>query len=421
MPAITSNHTPISAETFQDADFVNEHYREIETKALDHFRDEFRKNESSLDKVSTVVLTAFLRKSGGLYQDWRILKKNLTDKYEELQRSRNLEYELAYRSLVANKNHKKPTALIEDIFQSAVDGVLNTVYAWFDVDKKSQSRASQQSTNTRDSSAKDDELKRLYREMIQKKLKERDRSFSLFRDLLEGSALNWNQKYRKKFHQSLESTVKRLGSSKASKAEILSNKKAAKKAVLGFQEEDRIRKYSIFMIDYFFDQLLKNEPVVENKIVVPERLESQKSEEKSQNRKNDKSPALIPNSTGEKSEVQKVVDRILVESDRENERLSSSNKTCPITDLPQHLIKECYSDYLIVDLSTKEKRLELHRIRLGKENQNTRAEAVEFFNDCANKDPFAITLAESVLKRHSITQEEEDRLNEMIRKQKACK
>lgn len=67
------------------------------------------------------------------------------------------------------------------------------------------------------------------------------------------------------------------------------------------------------------------------------------------------------------------------------------------------------------------KRLELHRIRLGKENQNTRAEAVEFFNDCANKDPFAITLAESVLKRHSITQEEEDRLNEMIRKQKACK
>lgn len=228
-------------------------------------------------------------------------------------------------------------------------------------------------------------------------------------------------KVSKKFHQSLESTVKRLGSSKASKAEILSNKKAAKKAVLGFQEEDRIRKYSIFMIDYFFDQLLKNEPVVENKIVVPERLESQKSEEKSQNRKNDKSPALIPNSTGEKSEVQKVVDRILVESDRENERLSSSNKTCPITDLPQHLIKECYSDYLIVDLSTKEKRLELHRIRLGKENQNTRAEAVEFFNDCANKDPFAITLAESVLKRHSITQEEEDRLNEMIRKQKACK
>ncbi|EMO63726.1 hypothetical protein LEP1GSC133_4597 [Leptospira borgpetersenii serovar Pomona str. 200901868] len=85
------------------------------------------------------------------------------------------------------------------------------------------------------------------------------------------------------------------------------------------------------------------------------------------------------------------------------------------------MIKECYSDYLIVDLSTQEKRLELHRIRLAKENQNTRAEAIEFFSNCTNKDPFAITLAESVLKRHTITQEEEDRLSAMIRKQKACK
>ncbi|AXR68312.1 hypothetical protein [Leptospira mayottensis] len=419
MPAITPDHTPISVESFQDADFVNRHYREIETRALDHFRDELRKNESSLNKVSTVALSTFLRKSGDLYQDWRILKKNLTDKYEELQRSRNLEYELVYRSLVANKSHKKPATLIEDIFQSAVDGILNTVYTWFDLDKKSEFQPSQKPVDTRDSSAKDDELKRYYREMIQKKLKERDRSFSLFQDLLKGSALNWNQTYRKKFHQSLASTLKRLESSKANKAEILSNKKIAKKAVSGFQEEDRIQKYSVFMIDYFFDRLLKNEPIVESKIAVLEKLENTKPEEKSQNQNNDKS--AIPNSTRKDSEVQKVADRTVVESDRVNERSNSSNKNCPITDLPEHLIKECYSDYLIVDLSTKEKRLELHRIRLGKENQNTRAEAIEFFNDCTNKDPFAITLAESVLKRHTITQEEENRLSAMIQKQKACK
>ncbi|WP_078125459.1 hypothetical protein [Leptospira alexanderi] len=414
MPAITPDHTPISTESFQDADFVNKHYREIETRALDHFRDEFRKNESSLDKVSTVALTTFLRKSGGLYQDWKILKKNLTDKYEELQRSRNLEYELAYRSLVTNKNRKKPTTLIEDIFQSAVDGILNTVYTWFDLDKKSEFEPPQKPIDTRDSSAKDEELKKFYREMIQKKLKERDRSFSLFQDLLKGSALNWNQTYRKKFHQSLALTTKQLESSKANKAEILSSKKIAKKAVSGFQEEDRIQKYSVFMIDYFFDRLLKNEPIVESKMTVPEKLENTKLEEKSKNQNNDKSTVPIPSFAKKDPEVQKVADRA-------SERSNSSNKNCPITDLPEHLIKECYSDYLIVDLSTKEKRLELHRIRLGKENQNTRAEAIEFFNDCINKDPFAITLAESVLKRHTITQEEEERLSAMIRKQKACK
>ncbi|WP_061223251.1 hypothetical protein [Leptospira weilii] len=414
MPAITPDHTPISAESFQDADFVNEYYREIETRALDHFRDEFRKNESSLNKVSTVALTTFLRKSGGLYQDWRILKKNLTDKYEELQRSRNLEYELAYRSLVTNKSRKKPATLIQDIFQSAVDGVLNTVYTWFDLDKKSEFQSSQKPIDTRDLSAKDDELKRFYREMIQKKLKERDRSFSLFQDLLKGSALNWNQTYRKKFHQSLASTTKQLESSKANKAEILNSKKIAKKAASGFQEEDRIQKYSIFMIDYFYDRLLKNESIVEGKMAVPEKLENTKLEEKSQNQNNDKSAVPIPSSAKKDPEAQKVADRA-------SERSNFSNKNCPITDLPEHLIKECYSDYLIVDLSTKEKRLELHRIRLGKENQNTRAEAIEFFNDCTNKDPFVITLAELVLKRHTITQEEEERLNAMIRKQKACK
>ncbi|URD69294.1 hypothetical protein [Leptospira borgpetersenii] len=419
MPAITPDHTSISAESFQNADFVNRHYREIETKALDHFREEFRKNESSLEKVSTVTLTTFLRKSGGLYQDWRILKKNLTDKYEELQRSRNSEYELVYRSLVANKDHKKSATLIEDIFQSAVDGVLNTVYTLFDLDKKSEFQPSQKPIDTRDSIAKDDELKRYYREMIQKKLKERDRSFSLFQDLLKGSALNWNRTYRRKFHQSLALTTERLESSKANKAEILSNKKIAKKAVSGFQEEDRIQKYSIFMIDYFFDRLLKNEPIVESKIAVSDELENTKLEEKSQNRNNEKIVVPIPNSTGK--EIQKMADRTMIESDRVNERSNFSEKNCPITDLPEHLIKECYSDYLIVDLSTQEKRLELHRIRLAKENQNTRAEAIEFFSDCTNKDPFAITLAESVLKRHTITQEEEDRLSAMIRKQKACK
>ncbi|EMN88002.1 hypothetical protein QRD38_14335 [Leptospira weilii] len=419
MPAITPDHTPISAESFQDADFVNRHYREIETRALDHFRDEFRKNESSLNKVSTVALTTFLRKSGDLYQDWRILKKNLTDKYEELQRSRNLEYELAYRSLVTNKSRKKPTTLIQDIFQSAVDGVLNTVYTWFDLDKKSEFQPSQKPIETRDSSAKDDELKRFYREMVQKKLRERDRSFSLFQDLLKGSALNWNQTYRKKFHQSLASTIKQLESSKANKAEILNSKKIAKKAVSGFQEEDRIQKYSIFMIDYFFDRLLKNEPIVESKMAIPEKLENTKLEEKFQNQNNNKT--AVPSSAKNDPEVQKAADRTVVESDRTNGRSNSSNKNCPITDLPEHLIKECYSDYLIVDLSTKEKRLELHRIRLGKENQSTRAEAIEFFNDCTNKDSFAITLAESILKRHTITREEEERLNVMIRKQKACK
>ncbi|EMN29467.1 hypothetical protein LEP1GSC083_0250 [Leptospira interrogans serovar Pyrogenes str. L0374] len=104
-----------------------------------------------------------------------------------------------------------------------------------------------------------------------------------------------------------------------------------------------------------------------------------------------------------------------------NEKPNPTKKECPITDLPDHLIKECYSDYLIVDLSTKEKRLELHRIRLGKENQNTRAEAIEFFSHCANKDISAVMLAESALRRHNITQEEEEKLNEMIRKQNACK
>lgn len=330
-----------------------------------------------------------------------------------------MEYELAYRSLVTNKSRKKPTTLIQDIFQSAVDGVLNTVYTWFDLDKKSEFQPSQKPIETRDSSAKDDELKRFYREMIQKKLRERDRSFSLFQDLLKGSALNWNQTYRKKFHQSLASTIKQLESSKANKAEILNSKKIAKKAVSGFQEEDRIQKYSIFMIDYFFDRLLKNEPIVESKMAIPEKLENTKLEEKFQNQNNNKTAA--PSSAKKDPEAQKVADRTVVESDRTNGRSNSSNKNCPITDLPEHLIKECYSDYLIVDLSTKEKRLELHRIRLGKENQNTRAEAIEFFNDCTNKDPFAITLAESVLKRHTITQEEEERLNAMIRKQKACK
>lgn len=277
-----------------------------------------------MEKVSTVTLTTFLRKSGGLYQDWRILKKNLTDKYEELQRSRNSEYELVYRSLVTNKDRKKSATLIEDIFQSAVDSVLNTVYTLFDLDKKSEFQPSQKPMDTRDPIAKDDELKRYYREMIQKKLKERDRSFSLFQDLLKGSALNWNRTYRRKFHQSLASTTERLESSKANKAEILSNKKIAKKAVSGFQEEDRIQKYSIFMIDYFFDRLLKNEPIVESKIAVSDELENTKLEEKSQNRNNEKIVVPIPNSTGK--EIQKMADRTMIESDRVNERSNFSEK-----------------------------------------------------------------------------------------------
>lgn len=419
MPAITPDHTPIASESFQDADFISEHYREIETKTLDHFREEFRKNETALDNVSTNGLTPFLKRSGDLYQDWRILKKNLTDKYAELQKSRNLEYELIYRKLVADKNHKaKPTSLIGDIFQSVVDGVLNTVYNWFDSDKKNDPPPAPVKTAVK--SPKDDDLKKLYREMVQKKLKERDRSFNLFQDQLKESALNWNQSYRKKFHQSLASTVKQLESSKANKAEILGSSKAAKKAVLSFHDEDKIQKYSIFMIDYFFERLLKKEPIAENKMNPPEKVENVKTEEpKVQENKN--TAALIANPTRENSDAQKAMDRVVNDSNRENERQNSPKKKCPITDLPDHLIKECYSDYLIVDLSTKEKRLELHRIRLSKENQNTRAEAIEFFSQCVNKDSSAIVLAESVLKRHNITQEEEGRLNEMIRKQKACK
>ncbi|MCG6167149.1 hypothetical protein [Leptospira sanjuanensis] len=413
MPAITPDHTPVAAE-FQDANVISEHYREIETKALDHFREEFKKNENALENVPVTGLNPFLKRSGDLYQDWRILKKNLTDKYDELQKSRNLEYELIYRKLVADKNHKaKPTSLIGDIFQSVVDGVLNTVYTWFDSEKKTDPPQTAVTPEKRPKKESDD-LKKLYREMVQKKLKERDRSFSLFQDILKESALNWNQSYRKKFHQSLASTVKQLESSKANKAEILNVSKTAKKAVLSFHDEDKIQKYSIFMIDYFFDRLLKKEPVAENKMVFPEKTEPAKTEE-------NKTAALIPNPTRENSEAQKAVDRVVNESNHENGKQNGAKKKCPITDLPDHLIKECYSDYLIVDLSTKEKRLELHRIRLGKENQNTRAEAIEFFSQCANKDSGSVTVAEAVLKRHNITQEEESRLKDMIQKQKSCK
>ncbi|EMO42808.1 hypothetical protein [Leptospira noguchii] len=404
MPAITPDHTPINAESFQEMEIISNHYKEIETKSLNHFRDEFRKNESSLDKVSTVALISFLKKSGNVYQDWRILKKNLTDKYAELQNSRNSEYELIYRKLVTNKSSKiKPSTLIGDLFQTVVEDVLNALYIWTDSEKKEQSKLIE---NIRDQSSKDkdEDLKKLYRDMIQKKLKERDRSFTLFQDLLKESAFNWNQSYRKKFHQSLAATVKKLESSKASKAEILNNKKAAKKAILGFYDEDKVQKYSIFMIDYFLDQLLEKETIVENKILLP------------------KEPEIIQNKENvdfiqKNSEIQMAATK----PELKNEKPNPTKKECPITDLPDHLIKECYADYLIVDLSTKEKRLELHRIRLGKENQNTRAEAIEFFSHCANKDVSAVMLAESVLKRHNITQEEEEKLNEMIRKQNACK
>ncbi|EMS87884.1 hypothetical protein [Leptospira noguchii] len=404
MPAITPDHTPINAESFQEMEIISNHYKEIETKSLNHFRDEFRKNESSLDKVSTVALISFLKKSGNVYQDWRILKKNLTDKYAELQNSRNSEYELIYRKLVTNKSSKiKPSTLIGDLFQTVVEDVLNALYIWTDSEKKEQSKLIE---NIRDQSSKDkdEDLKKLYRDMIQKKLKERDRSFTLFQDLLKESAFNWNQSYRKKFHQSLAATVKKLKSSKASKAEILNNKKAAKKAILGFYDEGKVQKYSIFMIDYFLDQLLEKEPIVENKILLP------------------KEPEIIQNKENvdfiqKNSEIQMAATK----PELKNEKPNPTKKECPITDLPDHLIKECYADYLIVDLSTKEKRLELHRIRLGKENQNTRAEAIEFFSHCANKDVSAVMLAESVLKRHNITQEEEEKLNEMIRKQNACK
>ncbi|AKH78294.1 hypothetical protein [Leptospira interrogans] len=408
MPAITPDHTPINAESFQEVEIISNHYREIETKSLDHFKDEFRKNENSLDKVSTVALIAFLKKSGNVYQDWRILKKNLTDKYTELQSSRNSEYELIYRKLVTN-DKIKPTALIGDIFQSVVEDVLNVLYIWTDSEKKEQSKLIE-SIRDQSSKDKDENLKKLYRDMIQKKLKERDRSFILFQDLLKESAFNWNQAYRKKFHQSLAATVKKLESSKASKAEILNNKKAAKKAILGFYEEDKIQKYSIFMVDYFLDRLLEKESIVENKILLPKEPEVVPSKEKEN-----------MDSIQKKSEIQTSLSRVVIEPELKNEKPNPTKKECPITDLPDHLIKECYSDYLIVDLSTKEKRLELHRIRLGKENQNTRAEAIEFFSHCANKDIFAVMLAESALRRHNITQEEEEKLNEMIRKQNACK
>ncbi|EMN67285.1 hypothetical protein [Leptospira interrogans] len=408
MPAITPDHTPINAESFQEVEIISNHYREIETKSLDHFKDEFRKNENSLDKVSTVALIAFLKKSGNVYQDWRILKKNLTDKYTELQSSRNSEYELIYRKLVTN-DKIKPTALIGDIFQSVVEDVLNVLYIWTDSEKKEQSKLIE-SIRDQSSKDKDENLKKLYRDMIQKKLKERDRSFILFQDLLKESAFNWNQAYRKKFHQSLAATVKKLESSKASKAEILNNKKAAKKAILGFYEEDKIQKYSIFMVDYFLDRLLEKESIVENKILLPKEPEVVPSKEKEN-----------MDSIQKKSEIQTSLSRVVIEPELKNEKPNPTKKECPITDLPDHLIKECYSDYLIVDLSTKEKRLELHRIRLGKENQNTRAEAIEFFSHCANKDISAIMLAESALEKHNITQEEEEKLNEMIRKQNACK
>ncbi|WP_061217179.1 MULTISPECIES: hypothetical protein [Leptospira] len=408
MPAITPDHTPINAESFQEVEIISNHYREIEMKSLDHFKDEFRKNENSLDKVSTVALIAFLKKSGNVYQDWRILKKNLTDKYTELQSSRNSEYELIYRKLVTN-DKIKPTALIGDIFQSVVEDVLNVLYIWTDSEKKEQSKLIE-SIRDQSSKDKDENLKKLYRDMIQKKLKERDRSFILFQDLLKESAFNWNQAYRKKFHQSLAATVKKLESSKASKAEILNNKKAAKKAILGFYEEDKIQKYSIFMVDYFLDRLLEKESIVENKILLPKEPEVVPSKEKEN-----------MDSIQKKSEIQTSLSRVVIEPELKNEKPNPTKKECPITDLPDHLIKECYSDYLIVDLSTKEKRLELHRIRLGKENQNTRAEAIEFFSHCANKDISAVMLAESALRRHNITQEEEEKLNEMIRKQNACK
>lgn len=416
-------------ESFQDTELLNEHYREIETKTLEHFRSEFRKNETSLDEVSTKGLSPFLRKSGDLYQDWRILKKSLTDKYDELQKSRNLEYELIYRKLVADKNKKsKQTSLIGDIFQSVVDGVLNTVYTWFDADKKKDSVATvPQKIPQR--SAQDDDLRKLYREMVQKKLKERDRSFSLFQDLLRESALNWNQSYRKKFHQSLAYTVKDLENAKSSKADILGAAKNAKKAVNNFHDEEKIQRYSVFMIDFFFDRLLKKEPVPENRILLPETVEPKQTakqiEEAPKNRETEpkkseekKNQTLVVNPTRDDSESQKIAERIVGEPEKKS---TASKKNCAITDLPDHLIKECYEDYLIVDTSTREKKLELHRIRLGKENQNTRAEAIEFFSQCVNKDPASIPIAESVLKRHTITQEEENRLSDMIRKQKACK
>ncbi|XDD49404.1 hypothetical protein AB3N59_13465 [Leptospira sp. WS92.C1] len=413
MPSITPDHTPVSAE-FQDAEVLTEHYRELETKALEHFREEFVKNETSLGNVSTTRLIPFLRKSGEIYQEWRILKKNLTDKYAELQKSRNQEYELIYRKLTVDKNHKfKSTTLIGDIFQSVVDSVLNTIYTWFDLDKKTETTQLPPVAKTSKKSAKEDDLKKLYREMVQKKLKERDRSFLLFQDVLKESAINWNQSYRKKFHQSLANTIKQLEFSKANKAEILNSASSAKKSALNFHDEDKIQKYSIFMIDYFYSHLLKREPISENKIVIPDNAVS--------NNEFSKNGRIVPNPTRENSETRKAVEKVVTESSADSEKKFFSKKKCLITDLPDHFVKECYEDYLIVDISTQEKRLELHRIRLGKENQNTRAEAIEFFSQCINKDFLAVSLAESILKKHNITQEEQSQLSEMIRKQKACK
>lgn len=84
----------------------------------------------------------------------------------------------------------------------------------------------------------------------------------------------------KKISSEFSRDHKKLESSKASKAEILNNKKAAKKAILGFYEEDKIQKYSIFMIDYFLDRLLEKESIVENKLPLPKEPEIFQNKEK---------------------------------------------------------------------------------------------------------------------------------------------
>lgn len=100
------------------------------------------------------------------------------------------------------------------------------------------------------------------------------------------------------------------------------------------------------------------------------------------------------------------------------------NSPCLTTSIPREVIKKCMKDYIVLDLSTADKRSIYYQHILGGNNRSARIQAVKFYRNLCNEKDSGITSKLRLLFDSSdprINPEEKEELSKTIKSLESCR
>ncbi|EQA46772.1 hypothetical protein LEP1GSC050_0540 [Leptospira broomii serovar Hurstbridge str. 5399] len=348
------------------------YFRALEDSSLRTFKERFDKIGRRMESIPLDNFSRFIRASGEELSNWQSTKEKMAEDYFSLQNNRRWELELALKNRRPSSTQEVNSSsnIVSQVWTSLWDGLND----WFSSSSRTADSGKKRMSASTDS-VPDPDLANF--------LDEREKSFKKFHSLLESSALRLNKTYKIRFHKSLDLQIQKLKSEDRSYSQIRSSLEAAQNAANAHIPDKKIKDYSFFMMNKFYAIVFK------------------------QSKETDQTDAPVSKLS---LNIQKT------ESTQPKEDL----KICNITDLPPEIIKECEEDYIILNISTQEKKHRFHRALLETANVESRQHAEEFFSECKFQDKSVLALAKKIIARSDISLAERASLQKMIQVQESC-